>query len=277
MTVPAFTLIATGLVGSLCTVLPPVLAWIIKRRSGARVSSFFCGCLMYVIVVLMLERACHALVSLLPLADQLWFVALYSGFSAALFGVLGCWIGCLWPLKNSRTLEDALLFGIGFGWCEVFLLLGVDMLYITSLGLGINRDPQLFLQGEDAEMYQALVEELQAVSPWEILVSGLGRLAAMVLVACLAVLVMAAVISGRKRWLAVAFGLQFVTVCGSVLLAELTRLAALETVAQILGATAARVLSQRAAEDGAPHGPGGTAPQKQPQIQVWNPRLPRRK
>lgn len=275
MNVPVLTLCCTGLVGLLCTLAPPLAAWLLQKKRGGASISFFCGCLLYSVVVLMLERFCNSLVMLSPLAESGWFTVLYSGLAAAVFAMVARLAAFSWLLKGHRTAGDAMLFGIGFTWCEGFIMLGADMLYVTVMATAINRDPALILNTQqDAEMYQALAEQLNSTPAFHMLAAGLSQLAAVAMEACLSILVMTAVAQGQRQWLWVTLALHGGSVALSVWVSLAVNHPLPELLIQLLATAAAFLLVRRAAPAWQPVGPGGAGTPRR--TQVWNDRLPRR-
>ena len=279
MSIPAFVLFCTGLTGILCAGLPIAAAVWLRRRRQAETSSFFWGCLFYVLFVLILQRTCQQLVGLET--QPLWFVVVYNGLAAAVFCELGRLAAFGWVRKEQRTLPDALLCGVGFGWCDAFLLTGLEMLYTTALGLAINRDPALFAADANAEVYRTLAAQLQGTAPLDVLAGCVNQLLVTALQAALSVLVMTAAARGRKGWFAAAFGLHAAFGCLSALCAQLEVSPVLQVLVPLALLAAGVLLARRAAQTAwADIGPSGTqaaAPAaKAARVEVWNDRLPRR-
>ncbi len=193
MTISAFLVFAAGLVGILCTGAPVAAAIWLYRSKKAAAGSFFWGAAAYMLFVLVLGGTCGDLLSLLEFTSALWFRVLYAGFSAALFTVLGLWCCCSLMLRESRTLEDALMAGVGFGWVDAFIMVGVEMLYTAALGAALRRDPEVFAADPNAEMYADMAAQLAAMDPWEVLAVGVSHLVTVTMVTGLAVLMMTAV------------------------------------------------------------------------------------
>ncbi len=264
MNIPISTLICTGLVGVLCAAGPIAAAFWLYRKKTAPVSAFLWGAGVYLLFGLALQRTFVDLIALTPLVGMKWFVVLYSALSTAGAVCCGLLICFAWVIKDDRTMPDALMAGVGYGWCEAFFLLGIDMLYTTAFGNAIRREPQLFAGEENAEVFEAMAQQLAQTDVVQLLLVGLAQLAAAAMVPAIAALVMTTVRWRRPIWFIIAFVMYFACAALCVLVGGSANAALLQAVIQ-LAFTALTTLLARGAylsvwQDEEPPAPGTVGP-----------------
>ncbi len=274
MNIPVINILCTGLVGVVCTFAPVLLALWLHRQKGAA-SSFFWGCAAYAVLELALQRTTTDLLALLPISQQTWFTVLYSGITAASAAVFGLCICFCWPMKERRTLQDALLAGLGYAWCDSFLMTGLDMLYASLLSNALRKSPELLLTPETEEMYNAFASQIANTQPVQVLLVGLARLAAVAMVAALAVLLMAGFVRRRVLPMMGYYVLYFGCAALCVWVSFLPSGALWQTLVQLVF-TGLLVLLALGGAKQLPAAAGQTAPASSNTV-TWNAPLKRRK
>jgi spore maturation protein A len=82
--ISGFTLFCIGFVGIVCCAVPPIAALLLYKKRGGTAAAFFWGCGMYIMFNIVLSTPVGAILTMTPLAEQLWFTVLYSGLTAAM-------------------------------------------------------------------------------------------------------------------------------------------------------------------------------------------------
>lgn len=276
--IPVLTLVTTGLVGLVCLFLPIGLLVGLRKKYKAGILTFFIGCSVYVLFALVLEQYCHVLVlGLTGIADNVVLSALYGGFAAALFEESGRFVAFRFFMKGRQNLGEALMYGAGHGGIEAFILMGVNMLYYTVLGVMFNRNPAMFDGWTDASSYTGWAQQMQTTGAGAFAWGGVERVLALVLQLCLSVLVMTAVVCHKPGWIFVSGGLHMLVNCVAVLTLQYTQSAALTELVLAAMAAGSVVLTLQAARRlRAAEKTGGEPRPDDPNTLVLHPRLPRR-
>ncbi len=196
-TIPGYVLFCTGLTGILLAGAPIAAALWLHRKKGAAASAFFWGCGLYLVLTLALGQTLSSIAALLPVANALWFAVAYSAVSVAAFNALARMAAFKWIMKDERSLPNAVIFGVGLGWVDALLLLGIDLIFTTAIGLAINRDPAAFAELGNEEMLSSLAAQLSGTAGGPLLASGAERLVGIGMQAALAVPAMVG--AGRRR------------------------------------------------------------------------------
>ncbi|MBQ8611951.1 MAG: YhfC family intramembrane metalloprotease [Oscillospiraceae bacterium] len=243
VTIPGSVLFCTGLAGIACAALPVAAALRLHKKMGTAPAAFFWGCGAYLILPLMLGQTLSGLAGLLPFSGTLWFAVAYSALSVALLNLAARLAVFHWALKDDRSLPNAVQFGLGFGWTDALLLLAIDLIFTTALGLAINRDPAAFAALGNEEMLTALTAQLNGVKVGPMLASAAERLCAVVMQAALAVLMMVGVGRRRPLFTLAAFGLEAACLAALVWLGEITGSSLLSLAVRVVFTAAAVLLA----------------------------------
>lgn len=246
--IPGSVLFCTGLVGIACCAVPALAALLLYKKCGGNVSAFFLGCGMYLLFNVMLNSTVGAIVSMTSAAEKLWFVVLYSGLSAALMDGFGRIAAFRWALKRNLCPTNAMLYGLGFGWVDCVLLLGIDSIYSAAFGSAYNRDPAALEALGAPEMVAALTQQLKTTDIGQLLASGVDRLLAVVLQMALAQLMMTAIAKTKGGYTILAILLQHVCVCAIVWMDEITGSILLGLVIRLVFTAVAILLALRTKE-----------------------------
>lgn len=233
-TVPAASIAGMAFTLAVSVAVPVILAVLIRKRTGAKISDFFIGCGIFVGFALILEQILHTVVQLTAgafLQKNIFLYGLYGGLAAALFEETGRLVAMQYFMKKSLDKGNALMYGAGHGGAEAVLTVGLTYVNNLIISLTINsgvlqRSLSAAGMSGNADMQTALYEQLSAL--WQtpayvFWLAGVERAAAMGLQICFSVLVYKAVKAGMRRgsikYFAAAFlihfGVDFVAVVSS--------------------------------------------------------------
>ena len=192
--------------------VPLVLGYWIVRRFGVPWRVFGLGALFFILVQvihtpLVLATQAPLYRSLLPLGTTatLAVIAVYLGLLAGLFEEIGRYLVYRYYFRRRKiplTRETGLQFGAGWGGVEsmivALLVLSSMLSYILLTGDG----GAIPLPDDPAAMAQ--VEALRNLTPLDILPGLIERMMTITLHIAWSLMVLAAVVSGRKALLALA-------------------------------------------------------------------------
>lgn len=196
---------------------PIVLGIIVRKKTHARISSFFIGCGIFISFALILEQILHTIVLLaagVVLRSNIFLYGLYGGLAAALFEETGRLIAMKFFMKKSLSRGNALMYGVGHGGAEAIFIVGLTSINNLIASFMINSGGiQQTLEPLPLSLQQATYQQLEAL--WllpahEFYLGGVERILAVVLQICLSVLVYKAVKVGRKKYFIGAFLLHFI-------------------------------------------------------------------
>lgn len=193
-------------------VVPLALGYWIVKRFGASWKVFALGALFFIVVqiihtplVLVTQNPLY--LALLPsgATTALAGLAVYLGLMAGLFEEIGRYLVYRYVFRRQAiplTRENGLQFGAGWGGIEsifvAFLVLTSMLSYIALTGEG----SMLFIP--DDPTVQAQVDALQALTPLDILPGLAERMMTITLHIAWSLMVLAAVVYGKKALLALA-------------------------------------------------------------------------
>ncbi len=205
--------VATFAVVALLEIIVPLALgyWIVKRF-GVRWRVFVLGALFFIVVqivhvplVLVTQTPLYLAVLPFGTTAAVAVLAIYLGLLAGLFEEVGRYLVYRYLFRRQEiplTRENGLLFGTGWGGVEsmiVALLVLTSMLsYIAITGEG----SMLFIPDDPA--VQAQVDLLRNLTPLDILPGLAERMMTITLHIAWSLLVLAAVVFGKKALLALA-------------------------------------------------------------------------
>ncbi len=210
---PVSVLIFLGLTILLSIIIPVTFYLYLKHSGGVKHRPILIGMAAFFVSALILERILHYLVLNLdhPLSRFLTTggvgnalcYALYGGFAAGIFEETARYIAFKTILKNENGRRIPLLYGIGHGGIEAFLLCTIPMLanFMTAVSLR-NRGMDAFLAGypqDQAELLRSTFSAFYTTPAAMYLLSGLERIFAFAIHVSLSVLVYIAVKNTRKK------------------------------------------------------------------------------
>ncbi len=188
-------MIAMAAVLVFITVIPLGLMIYLRRKHGARWIPFLIGVVFFPVFAMMLEPLLHVLVLGSPLGpimqEKVWVYGLYGGLAAGIFEETARLVAFRMVLRSETEPVTALSYGLGHGGMEALLVVGTAM--VNNLLMGA-----LLLQGGQPPVELAAAAETLASTPAIMFLwSALERVSALVLHVSNAVLVFAAVRTGR--------------------------------------------------------------------------------
>lgn len=194
----------------LISMVVPIAACIIavlKWKGKVRISSFFIGAATFILFAMILERILHAVVlgtTGTLLTGNIWLYAIYGGLAAGLFEETGRLLAMKFCMKNTLNRENAILYGIGHGGIEAFLIVGLtyvnNLIYSMLINSGFLTS---LLSAYDADTQQTVLQQLTVLGTtpsYMFYIAGIERINAMLLHVVLSYLIYLAV-KGRKTGL----------------------------------------------------------------------------
>jgi len=198
--VPSASLYGMILSGVIAIVVPILLAVIWKKTQDAKVSSFFVGCLGFLIFAMVLEQIFHSVVlgaTGTSISGNLVLYALYGGLAAGFFEEVGRFLCMKVIMRKTLSREDSIMYGIGHGGIEAILIIGISEISNIATSLSINAgtiDAQLQQVSEESrnQLYQQ-ISQLWTTQSHMFYAAGLERLTAMTFHICASYLVYKAI------------------------------------------------------------------------------------
>ncbi|RDU24605.1 YhfC family intramembrane metalloprotease [Anaerosacchariphilus polymeriproducens] len=222
--VSAATMVAIVIVMIIAFALPIGLLIYGKVKLKGRISSFFIGCGVFFVMVLVLERILHSVVlgTLgFTITGNIWIYALYGGFAAAIFEETGRFIAMKFFLKKNLNFQNAFMYGAGHGGCEAIIIIGVS--YFSNLITAImvnngsmNATLQL-LNGDTQKQTYDSISALWTTPTYQFYLAGVERIFAIALQIAFSIIMYQAVKNGKKAYIAVAYLAHFIVDFVSVL------------------------------------------------------------
>lgn len=189
--------------------VPVALLVLLKKRTGAKLTSALYGAGTFILFALVLESLLHRLVFSVfgeRLTGNLWLYVLYGGLAAGLFEEGGRWITMTFLMKQRLDRDNALMFGAGHGGVEAVLL--IALAYVSNLAASVMINSGAMTGTLDALDEAASAETVAQLSAlwttpsWMFFAAGFERVAAIALQIGLSYLVYRAVKTGRVTlWL----------------------------------------------------------------------------
>ncbi|HKM33780.1 MAG TPA: YhfC family glutamic-type intramembrane protease [Lachnospiraceae bacterium] len=207
--------------------VPITLLVVIRKKTKARVSSFFIGCVTFVLFAMILESIMHSFVFSATgnaISGNIWAYALYGGLAASLFEETGRFLAMKFCMKKALNRENALMYGAGHGGIEAILLVGFT--YISNIIMAILANTgtmEKSLTVLDSATYDQTVSQLSVLwttSSSLFFLAGVERLAAITLHISLSIFVYKTVKTGNVKYLLVAYLLHFAVDAGTLLLTK---------------------------------------------------------
>lgn len=179
----------------------------IKKRMNWKALIF--GALLFVVFVMILERIMHSLVlgadptkSAIYLNPLLYM--LYGAFAAGIFEETARWL-CfkfLIRVRDNETRDTGISYGLGHGGMEAILIGGLAMIgnIVTSVMLnsGALKSVTAAMNSQQLDAFNAGMAALTQTAPYLFLLSGVERVAALVIQISLSLFVLKAV--ADRKW-----------------------------------------------------------------------------
>lgn len=156
-----------------------------RKKTGASIASAFCGAIIFVVFVYLLESALHQLcmfgdtgVSAF-IKGHNWAYVLYAGLAAGIFEETGRFVAFKLILKKKRARRESIMYGIGHGGVESILVCSMSMISVAVMAFSLNAvgpDAYLASMPEAARASaEAVITGLTTNPDGLYLVSGLER------------------------------------------------------------------------------------------------------
>lgn len=172
--------------GIIALAVPILLLIVWKKKSHAKISSFFIGCGTFVVFALVIESIFHSIIlgHLAPsIMDNFWLYGPYGGFMAGLFEETGRFVSMKFLMKKNLNKENAIMYGIGHGGIEAILLCTVTEISNIATSMAINGGGIDFMlkavpdEATRQELYQQ-ISQLWTISPDQFFAAGIERMSA---------------------------------------------------------------------------------------------------
>jgi uncharacterized membrane protein YhfC len=206
--------VALALASAITTLGPMAVALWWSRRSGASMSVWGAGALVFVVSQCVLRLPWQ-----IPLGIWMgprihgsralsfaWIAA--SSLTAGLFEEVGRWAGYRWLVKKERTYRTGVMFGLGHGGIESMLLVGLGLFGSLVTYVLVATSPSLLKLPPEA--LDKVVTAMSAVGPGDFVAGVVERAMALTFHVACSLVVLRCFIGGSKRWLALAVGMHFV-------------------------------------------------------------------
>ena len=132
--VPADNFAAIAFVMCLTIFLPIVLMIIWRKKTKAKISSFFIGSATFIVFALILEQILHTIVLKATgdlISGNTLFYAIYGGLAAGIFEETGRLVSMKLFMKKNLNKQNGIMYGIGHGGAESIIIAGFT--YISNL------------------------------------------------------------------------------------------------------------------------------------------------
>lgn len=192
--------------------VPLVLGYWFVKKFGLSWRVFGLGALFFIIVqivhaplVIVTQTPLYLAVLPFGTTTALAVLAVYLGLMAGLFEEIGRYLVYRYLFGRQKiplTRENGLLFGTGWGGVESMIVALVVLAGMVSYILFTGEGSMLFLPDDPA--FQAEIEAVQTLTPLDILPGLAERMMTITLHIAWSLMVLAAVVYGRKALLALA-------------------------------------------------------------------------
>lgn len=212
-----------GMVFSLLVALglPITLFIVVKKRTKAKASSALIGAGTFIVFALVLEQILHTVVlksAGTALTENLLLYAVYGGLAAGLFEETGRFLAMKYAMKKNLNRENALMYGVGHGGIEAFILIGVAEIFniITSVIINSGNAESIFASFDQATLNS--LSQLWTLPSYQFYMAGVERISAIMLHIGFSLLVYLAVKNKKPGFWIMAFGVHFIVDALSIVL-----------------------------------------------------------
>lgn len=196
-----------------------MIVWWYKKQ--ASFLPFLAGFSIYVLGVLLCEQIFGSVLFKIPgfqpfMENHVWLLAIYGGLIGCIFEEGAKYLGFKYFLKNMRTKEVSVSFGLGFAALPAVFNCGMQMMYsamIVDQIKGKTMEQAIadlgFSAQSDIDSFTAMVNYLMETKTSEFVMSGLESVAIFLIQAFLAILVFRAIEERRMIYLGMAMVIRF--------------------------------------------------------------------
>lgn len=177
--------------------VPLILLLIFKRKFNIKYKVFFSGMLTFFVFVQLLEGLAHTYFlvgneTTKNLFENPWLYMLYGGLMAGIFEEVGRFLMMKYTLNKYREWKDGLTFGLGHGFMEAILLVGINSVVMLAFSTIINNGTfDTLPMGEQSDAGLITIKDQLVNSPaYMQVLGGVERLSALALHMGLSILVM---------------------------------------------------------------------------------------
>lgn len=208
--------------------IPIVMLVYLRKKYNCEMKAPWIGCAVFIVFALILENVANNVLLICGVGGviqrNIIIYGLYSGLMAALFEDVGRFLAFKTVLRKYNSNDhNALMYTVGHGGFELFMLLILPMLSYAAYAAAINSgNVQALLEGmteQQASMLTDTLSQLSSASPIMFLLSPLQRIAALAVQVSMSVLVwLAAKDTARIAMLPAALALHTAVNAVSVIL-----------------------------------------------------------
>lgn len=184
----------------ICVILPIILLFIWRKKTGARFTSALFGAGTFIVFALILESILHNVILQIMGQDafmSLPFYAIYGGLAAGTFEEVGRYIVMRFFMKKNLDKKESIMFGIGHGGIESILLVGITSITNLVFAFTINAGQgNKLIEGLTPGLQQQMFDQVSTLwttAPPLTLVSALERVFAITFHICASYLVYRAI------------------------------------------------------------------------------------
>ena len=219
--VPTINIITMAVLLVVSLLLPIVGCLIVKRRTKVSIVSLFIGMAVFA-VCFVIGTATSYLASLFIASpiDLTIVLTLVFSLRAGLVEEFGRFVAFKWMLKKRNKIGDSLMYGVGHGGMEVWLILTLSLassLVLAFMANSGSMDTVIAAAPEQADALNASVAVLADSSPLYLSAGLLERIIAMTVHIALSVIVFCAVRQRKWRYLLLAIALHTLVDASTVL------------------------------------------------------------
>jgi uncharacterized membrane protein YhfC len=205
---------AVGAAAALTTLGPMGVALWWGKRSGASMSTWGAGALVFIVSQCVLRLPWQ-----IPLGIWLgprlhgsrvlsfaWIAT--SAFTAGLFEEVGRWAGYRWLVKKERSYRTGVMFGLGHGGIESMLLVGLSLFGTLVTYVLLASSPSLLKL--PPETLDKVVTTMNKMHAGGFVASVVERVMALTFHVACSLVVLQCFVRGSKAWVALAIAMHFV-------------------------------------------------------------------
>ena len=209
----------------LCVVAPLCFLWYLKKKTGAKVGSFFVGIAFSLLFSFIAGVFLNIIILqvfglgfLFGSANHPVYSALYGAVTAGLLACIGSYVGLKYAMNNRTGKDNALLFGLGKGGFECIMNSGtvtitnlIAAVFINSIGSN-EYLKKLNLSAAELEKTHSSFAALAAIPGYTFIINSTYYLLILCVHASLALLIYQALKKAEdKHFILIAFILQIIS------------------------------------------------------------------
>jgi uncharacterized membrane protein YhfC len=196
--IPTVHLVTVGVL-VVVSLLMPIIGWyVVRRLTKVNAVSFFVG--MGVFFVCFIIAVTTSVIGQQLIASPI-ILTLVLALRAGLVEEFGRFIAFKWLLKKKNAIGDSLMYGVGHGGIEVWLVFTLTMVSTLVMMLLFNTGGLTALEALAPDQYEAIAESMQqvaATNPFALSIGLFERITAMCIHISLSVIVFCAV--RQRKW-----------------------------------------------------------------------------